>query len=274
MGRRATPCWSTDMRTRLIFQSAFGASVAFASACGSGGASGETTAPIDTTSSVSMSSSAGAGGNTGEGGAGAGSSSATMTNCDPTAGAVDGSCGIFVSSSMGHDTDDGSKTNPVKTLAHAIDLAATNGSRVYACGEEFDEAITLPAGTSLYGALDCAHGWGYAASTPSAIVAPADAIAVTVSSGSSSSLIEDFSVTAADATVASGSSIGVLASADLDLERVSIAAGKGHDGQLGAPQTQVAPGASGAAGADDATCNVSMRIDGGAGGTQLCGATD
>jgi hypothetical protein len=197
-----------------------------------------------------------------------------MMNCDPTAGMVDESCGVFVSSSMGHDGDDGSKSHPVKTLAHAIDMAATNGARIYACGEGFDEAITLPAGTSLFGALDCAHGWSYAAATPSAIVAPADSVAVTITSGASASLVQDFSITAADATVASGSSIGILANTDLELDRVSITCGAGKDGDAGAAQIQVAPGANADNGVDDPGCTIASLINGGAGGAQTCGGTD
>jgi hypothetical protein len=231
-----------------------------------------------TSASSSQSSGAHGGTSTGPGGAGGGggtsSSSSSMTNCDPTMGAVDGSCGIFVSSSMGHDADEGSKSNPVKTLAHAIDLAATNGSRVYACAEEYDEAVVMPAGTSLYGALDCAHGWAYAASTPSSIVAPADQVALTIAGGASTSLVQDFSITAADATVASGSSVGVLTNADLELDRVSITSGAGKDGDPGMAQTQVAPGANGDNGTDDVGCVMTSGIIGGSGGSQMCGGTD
>ena len=72
----------------------------------------------------------------------------------------------------------------------------------------FDTA-TLAASSTLYGALDCAHGWKYVASKPSAIVAPHDAIALTVSAGASTTLVQDFAITAVDAQAASGSSVGV-----------------------------------------------------------------
>ena len=230
----------------------------------SGGGSSSTSASTQTGSS--------GGGASGNGGGGGSSSTSTMTNCDPTMGSVDGSCGIFVSSSMGHDTDAGLKSAPVKSLAHAIAIA--QGSPIYACGEAFSESVTLPAGSTLYGALDCAHGWAYAAATPSAIIAPADAIALTVSSGAGVAAVSDFSITAPDATISSGTSIGVLTSADLDLERVSIMSGKGHDGHAGAPQQQVAPGASGTNGTDDSMCNVNAGIIGGSGGAQTCDSAD
>jgi hypothetical protein len=173
---------------------------------------------------------------------------------------------------MGHDTDDGSKTNPVKTLAHAIDLATTNGSRVYACGEEFDEAITLPAGTSLFGALDCAHGWAYAAASPTHLVAPADEVALTLAPGAAATTVDDVSIEAADATAAGGSSIAVFANAATAMfERCTLTAGIGATGAAGAAQQDVvtptmADGVNGGGG-----CISLSTVVGGDGGMNACG---
>jgi hypothetical protein len=212
--------------------------------------------------------SSGPGGNGGSSGSGGGT---TMTNCDPTMGAVDGSCGVFVSSSMGHDSDGGTKAKPVKTLAHAIELAATNGSRVYACGEEFDEAITLPAGTSLYGALDCAHGWTYAAAAPTQVLAPADQIALTLAPGAATSTLSDVSITAADAMAAGGSSIAVFANAaTATLERCTLTAGIGATGVAGMHQDDVVTPATADGGPGGAGCASAADVPGGAHGNNTC----
>ncbi len=66
--------------------------------------------------------------------------------------------GIFASSSKGADATsgaDGSMDHPYKTLKDAIALAASAGQRVIACAEEYDEAVVLPDGVSMYGYYDC-----------------------------------------------------------------------------------------------------------------------
>ena len=261
--------------------SAFGCSSNDAQAAStgtSGGGSSSTSASTQTGSS--------GGGASGNGGGGS-SSTSTMTNCDPTMWSVDGSCGIFVSSSMGHDTDAGTKSKPVKSLAHAISLA--QGSPIYACGEAFSESITLPAGSTLYGALDCAHGWIYAAAMPTQLTAPADQVPLTLASGAAASSVSDFAVTALDAATPGGSSIAVFANAaTATLERCTLTAGIGGAGTAGAHQDDVTtpasadgmngnPGCvsmSGVVGADGGTNACGSAVTGGSGGTgTLAGGT-
>jgi hypothetical protein len=69
--------------------------------------------------------------------------------------------GVFVSE-QGDDTSPGTKGAPVKTLQHAIGLAAHGRGhgeaatrRVYACGGVFEEKITLPSGVDLWGGRAC-----------------------------------------------------------------------------------------------------------------------
>src|SRR5436305_8269860 len=64
--------------------------------------------------------------------------------------------GIFASSSKGGVAPDadGSMEKPYKTLKDAIALAASSGQRVIACAEEFDEAVVVPDGVSMYGYYD------------------------------------------------------------------------------------------------------------------------
>ncbi|WP_437877606.1 hypothetical protein [Sorangium sp. So ce513] len=75
---------------------------------------------------------------------------------------ADESCGVFVSAT-GSDDGDGTPDAPVSTLAEAIELAAKNedeaARRVYACAGTFNEAVTVAAGVTIYGGLDCEANW-------------------------------------------------------------------------------------------------------------------
>src|SRR5690606_8915589 len=70
--------------------------------------------------------------------------------CVPSESAegVSDACGVFVAAS-GDDRRFGTKAEPVKTLSKAIARAAERGTAVYACAEEFAEAIEVPAGVTL-----------------------------------------------------------------------------------------------------------------------------
>src|SRR4051812_36468367 len=48
-------------------------------------------------------------------------------SCDAAMGAVDGSCGVFVSSSKGDDKNDGSPGKPLATLGAALSKAGAGG---------------------------------------------------------------------------------------------------------------------------------------------------
>jgi hypothetical protein len=211
----------------------------------------------------------------------AGTGGGTSAGCNPTTSAspVADTCGVFVSSSMGSDASlTGSKKAPYQTLAKA--LGAANGKPVYACGETFTvtQTVTLAAKVDLYGALDCAKGWAYDATNKTQLQADTTMtpVPLTLASGASGSSVHDFAITAADATMAGGSSIAVLDDqANLTLENVDIDAGAGKDGTAGAAQSQVATpmSANGTNGADDPTCNMMSVILGGAGGTNTCNGT-
>src|SRR5262245_16023394 len=91
--------------------------------------------------------------------------------------AVADACGVFVSSSLGADDTDpkrGTKEKPFKSLTAA--LAAASDRPVYACGEAFREVVTVSAAVTLFGALECANGWAYDASTKTQLTADPDAI--------------------------------------------------------------------------------------------------
>ncbi|MET0411883.1 MAG: hypothetical protein ABW217_11340, partial [Polyangiaceae bacterium] len=78
------------------------------------------------------------------------------SNCD----GIDGveARAIFVSSD-GFDDAPGTRAQPVQTLAHAIELAATDDRDVYVCNGAYRENVTIAQRVSLYGGYDCARAW-------------------------------------------------------------------------------------------------------------------
>src|SRR5262249_10006244 len=110
-----------------------------------------------------------------------GSGGGTPPGCVPSESKapVDGSCGVFVSSSLGADGDAGTKSAPVKTLQQAVDRA--KGRPVYACAEELAGSATLASGSDIYGGLDCTKGWAYVGATKkSTLVGDADKPSLTI----------------------------------------------------------------------------------------------
>jgi hypothetical protein len=171
---------------------------------------------------------AGAGGNGGNGGDGGGGN----TNCDPTAGAVADTCGIFVSSSLGDDSRAGTPSKPVKTLQHAVELAVAQGRPVYACGEDFATALAITASVEMLGALDCHNAWSYSASSPTTVAPTERGPALTVTDVAGSVHLADFAFTALDGLDPGESSVGafIQGSTAVAFDRVQIAAGKGVKG--------------------------------------------
>ncbi|WP_437792865.1 hypothetical protein [Sorangium sp. So ce693] len=172
-----------------------------------------------------------------------------------TAPALD-ECGVFVSPLSGDDSSPGTKDAPVKTLQHAIGLAASGRGdgeeatrRVYACGGEFAEEITLPSGVDLWGGRLCDGGdWSYEGSFGGpdhpTIIAPPGGIPLRVlgvegtalAQDNATSVIAGVRVVAADASAPDGkSSIAVILStgARAIVQDSKIIAGNGKDGEPG-----------------------------------------
>ncbi|HTN90866.1 MAG TPA: hypothetical protein VL242_44640 [Sorangium sp.] len=161
-------------------------------------------------------------------------------------------CGVFVSE-HGDDNSPGTKDAPVRTLQHAIGLAAHGRSRgdeptrrVYACGGAFKEAITLPSGVEFWGGRRCDGGdWSYEGSFggpdhPTSI-APPRGIPLRVITGEgeeegATSTVFGVRVVAADASAPDGkSSIAMILStgARAIVQDSVIVAGNGKDGEPG-----------------------------------------
>ena len=150
---------------------------------------------------------------------------------------VDERCGVFVSNSLGDDANPGGRDKPLKTIGAAIRTAGV--TRIYACAEVFHEAITVPAGITLYGGLDCRNGWTYVGKMKKSTLAAApEAIALTVASTASGTEVVDFGLQAADAVQNSGSSVAVTVNhAAIRFTRTDIVAGAGRDGMPGLTPT-------------------------------------
>ncbi|XXX73262.1 hypothetical protein WMF30_36995 [Sorangium sp. So ce134] len=175
---------------------------------------------------------------------------------DPaTAPALD-MCGVFVSPLSGDDSSPGTKDAPVKTLQHAIGLAAhgrgdgeERTGRVFACGGLFEEEITLPSGVDLWGGRRCDDGdWSYQGSFGGpdhpTIIAPPGGIPVRVlgvegtalAGDNATSVIAGVRIVAADASAPDGkSSIAMIVStgARAIVSDSKILAGDGKDGEPG-----------------------------------------
>ncbi|MFO0587490.1 MAG: PGRS family protein [Polyangiaceae bacterium] len=190
---------------------------------------------------------------------------------DPAAFCQGLSCGVFVSSSMGNDdTGDGTRNKPYATLSKAVSIAEGNlAVPVYACGEEFADAVTITSSTVLYGGLDCEGDWKAVAEKATTVRAPADAIPLRVSGGGDVKVFQ-FAFIAADATAAGGSSIGVVVGADTTVELTSctIQAGNGAPGADSAADTVAA--ADGVIGTDGASACSAAAVEGGASPTTAC----
>ncbi|WP_438008006.1 PGRS family protein [Sorangium sp. So ce321] len=194
-------------------------------------------------------------------------------------GTVDDACGVFVAST-GDDGSAGTQAEPVATLAEALRRAVEKGAGVYACAETFKEAVEFPAGTKLFGGLDCANGWRWIGETAKTVVTPGEeAIALKVMRGEGAVRIEDVSVRAADAQAQGASSIAILVDgAEAELVRCELIAGNGADGAEGedAPSEVPAQAPPGNAGRDacsdlDGTPGPDVTLSGGAQVVNECG---
>ena len=200
---------------------------------------------------------AGGGTTTGTGTGGTGGTGGTPVECVPSeaTGPVAGGCGVFVSTS-GDDSALGTKEKPLRTLAAAITKAKDGGGRVYACAQTFTEALTVEAGVTMFGGLDCAAAWEYIGTTTRTTwTAAADEVPVRIPADVSL-VMEDVDVTALDATLPGGSSVAVIAdgNASLVLTRSDVNAGVGAPGAAGDSfPTTAADGSVGSTGVDACT---------------------
>ncbi|WP_437488222.1 hypothetical protein WME75_08340 [Sorangium sp. So ce1014] len=200
-------------------------------------------------------------------------------------GAVDDTCGVFVSASRAGSGGTGTKTEPFGSLQEAILQAQQNKTgRVYACagaGEEFSEVVAVPGGVTLYGGLDCNNGWIWAGeATKTVLTADEGMIPLTMGGPSGTVRIEDLHVaarpTAQQHNGAGVSSIAAIAHGTaVELVRCELEAGDAAPGADGASFTEPPiPGLPGLTGSPACSRTDSERAPGGAGLVNQCGTPD
>ncbi|WP_236644123.1 hypothetical protein [Sorangium cellulosum] len=196
---------------------------------------------------------------------------------DPaTAPALD-ECGVFVSG-HGDDKSPGTRAAPVKTLQYAVGLASSGRGdgqaatrRVYACGETFEEAISLPSGVDLWGGRGCEVGgdWSYGSSFdgpnhPTTIAPPLGIPlrVIDVGQDAMSTIFGVRAVAAAGSASDGKSSIAMILSpgARATVRESAIVAGNGKDGEAGedAPSIRATDGMVGNDGANACTADAAV----------------
>ena len=219
----------------------------------------------------------GTGGTTNAGGAGGTTTSSTTTvpvECVPSnqSSGVGDECGVFVSSSMGADGNDGTKAKPFATIKAALQEAP--GKTVYLCSETFAGEVGVTGSVTVYGGLDCMAEWAYGGDTArSTITAGTDLVPVRLRNGGSLTAF-NIRVLAEKATKRGGSSIAILAEAGttLDLSRSDAEAGDGAAGED--PPGFVEAAASGVDGSDGLTACSAAQVITPEAPTNRCGAED
>lgn len=238
---------------------------------------------------------AGAGGDagnappTGGGGADGGSEASNPPppppGCDTTKLPTDDVCvvndseGVFVSSSLGSATGDGTQAHPLASFDAALTLAKSSQRRVYACAESYAEPIHLQEGTSVFGYFTCSAGWVIGAAH-AAVKAPASPVAV-ASNIVAPTRIEAVDLVAPDYTSQSQSSIALIATASpgLTITHATIHAGTGGAGANGVDGIQLTDSGSAKNGAVSwndgvctGSCTLALLLDTKepAGGTNTC----
>ncbi|WP_437289631.1 PGRS family protein [Sorangium sp. So ce406] len=214
----------------------------------------------------------------------------TPGGCDPSDPATwtaAETCGVFVSDGQGDDDNDGTSQKPVKSLARALILAEARSKRVYACHEEFDGAVEVPAGTTLYGGLTCDKGedglvWQRVDDkTRTTITAPAGTIPLKITGRNSQKVVHLENVDVIARSIPQGgsaepgmSSIAAVAESvsRVELRHCTLEAGDAAPGLDGEPYEKSArAGANGNPGKDACT---DSTVDGGDSQANDCGTPE
>ncbi len=165
---------------------------------------------------------------------------------------VSEAAGVFVSSSLGSSSGNGSRQHPLASLGAAIQLAKSQSKRVYACAETYPEAITLADGVSVFGYFDCNNGWTVGSSH--AKVQSPTSPAATASGIGTPTRVEAVDIVAPNFTTGSQTSIGLLAKSSPALHMIHgvVHAGTGGKGADGANGIQLTDSGSAKDGQDGA----------------------
>ncbi|MGK3997996.1 hypothetical protein [Sorangium sp. So ce1024] len=187
---------------------------------------------------------------------------------EPGAGPVMDECGVFVRASAPDDAPRaGTRAEPFTSLQDAIVEARARGLRhVYACGETFQEEVTLTSGIHLWGARRCDDGdwsydWAFDGPNEPTVIAPPVGIPLrVVGDDAATSVIFGVHAVAADASARDGkSSIAMILSQEARaiVREGAIVAGNGKEGEPGEdmPSERATDGLPGNHGADACTAD-------------------
>lgn len=228
---------------------------------GAGGVGGE-----GSTSTGGAAGSSATGGSTGSGGQNSGSgatsgqsgsagAAGSGPSCDASASPLEDGCvvdedfGVFVSPKGSDETGEGTRERPYGTLGHAVELAVSEGKRVYACATEgvFEETLALNAeheGLELFGALDCSD-WTPNPALRAPVLAP-EGSALVIEGVTEGVTVESFRFEAPDAELPGESSVAgfIQSSKNVTLRSVTLVAGDGADGANGVTEPVAFPAKS------------------------------
>jgi hypothetical protein len=163
------------------------------------------------------------------------------SRCDglePSAGPVVDECGVFVRVQGEDAPDRGTRDAPFKTLQYAIGQAQSRTlHHVFACGERFNETVTLTSGIHVWGGRTCADGeWAFGGDLTTLAPEPAGLPLRVIANEDATSAIFGVRVVAADASASDGkSSIAVILSpgARAKVLLSEVHAGNAKDGEPG-----------------------------------------
>ncbi|WP_437969549.1 hypothetical protein WMF04_09710 [Sorangium sp. So ce260] len=150
---------------------------------------------------------------------------------------------MFVSEE-GIDGADGTKQAPLKSIEEAMERVVDSESpRVYVCIGTYTEAVTVPAGVTIYGQLDCDANWTRVDEEGKETVLTAEpgTVPLKISAAGGSARLEDLHVKAEkidpqDAAMRGTSSIATIAEGgSITLVRCTLEADDAAPGPTGEP---------------------------------------
>ncbi|XXX79609.1 hypothetical protein WMF30_12635 [Sorangium sp. So ce134] len=150
---------------------------------------------------------------------------------------------MFVSEA-GVDGAAGTKLAPLKSIEEAIDrVVGSENPRIYVCIGTYTEAVTVPAGVTIYGRLDCDANWIRVdeEGKETVLTAEAGTVPLKISAKGGSARVEDLHIKAEkidpqDAAMRGTSSIATIAEGgSITLVRCTLEADDAAPGPTGAP---------------------------------------
>ena len=156
-------------------------------------------------------------------------------SCVPSANfsnPIAATCGTFVSNRIDGGAGLGTQASPYASVSTAL---AANATTIYVCAGStpYSDSLTLDAGVTIYGGLDCSS-WIYNATKPTRLTTASDTIPLTVTTSATNVSVFDFAITSADSLKPGGSSIAVLVDGTTaSLIRCALIAGRASDGGAG-----------------------------------------